>query len=330
LMVLMLPVYVSAEIVLDGTQGGTAGQSVGLQSNTYQLDADTMANTTSGSNAFFSFSTFNVESGNTANFTASSSYDNVLARVTGGNASMINGNITTDIPGANVWLINPSGVLFGAGASVDLAGSFHVSSADYILMPGGMQYHTDTSKPFVAVAGNPQGLGFESTSAATRGDIVLLDASVSVGSAESITLAGANVVVDGSALDARNGQVQLLSITSSGEVIYSDNVIQSATAGELGDVRSKSSVLLGNVTVIGDDVQSVAIDDHAIVADKPATPETLKMAKAEAACLPKVFVGGAPLEFEVHEKEEGTHYFVRLSSRSGKANIDKLQECTQP
>ncbi|MEO5714043.1 MAG: filamentous hemagglutinin N-terminal domain-containing protein [Luteolibacter sp.] len=94
-----------------------------------------------GANLFHSFSRFNVESGKTITFEAPAATHNILARVTGTDPSHINGTIATagePVGGktpktnANLYLMNPNGVIFGEGASVNVAGSFTATTADYI------------------------------------------------------------------------------------------------------------------------------------------------------------------------------------------------------
>ena len=56
----------------------------------------------------------------------------MIGRVTGGAQSNINGQIASTITGANLYLINPSGIVFGPNATVNVSGSFHASTADYL------------------------------------------------------------------------------------------------------------------------------------------------------------------------------------------------------
>jgi filamentous hemagglutinin family protein len=88
-----------------------------------------------GSNLFHSFGQFNVPTGGSATFAGPNSIANIVGRVTGGQQSVIDGLLRSEILGANLYLLNPSGVLFGPNASLDVSGSFHVSSA----CPGGHQ-----------------------------------------------------------------------------------------------------------------------------------------------------------------------------------------------
>jgi filamentous hemagglutinin family protein len=91
-----------------------------------------------GGNLFHSFLRFGIASGETASFTGPDpiegpqSVSHVISRVTGGTRSEIDGTLRSTIPGADVWLLNPSGVVFGEGAQLDVRGSFHAGTADYI------------------------------------------------------------------------------------------------------------------------------------------------------------------------------------------------------
>ena len=71
-----------------------------------------------GPNLFHSFGQFDVGAGDVANFQntqvngAFPATSNILSRVTGGSPSQIYGTIqTTDFAGANLFLINPAGVV---------------------------------------------------------------------------------------------------------------------------------------------------------------------------------------------------------------------------
>ena len=90
-----------------------------------------------GSNLFHSFGKFGLTASESATFTPVGStgpISNVIGRVTGGTMSSIDGKIQSIIPMANLYLINPSGIVFGQHATIDVKGSFHASTADYIKM----------------------------------------------------------------------------------------------------------------------------------------------------------------------------------------------------
>src|SRR3712207_8778702 len=70
-------------------------------------------------------------------FRSGQAIDNVISRVTGGEASRIDGTLASRVGKADVWLVNPSGIVFGPGARLDVPGSFHASTADEVRFEDG-------------------------------------------------------------------------------------------------------------------------------------------------------------------------------------------------
>ena len=93
-----------------------------------------------GANLYHSFRTFNISAGESANFTGPGSVKNVFARVTGGEASFIDGRITNSIGGANLWLINSNGLVFGKNSSIDVGGAFYSTTANRIRFSDGQSF----------------------------------------------------------------------------------------------------------------------------------------------------------------------------------------------
>ncbi|HET6249348.1 MAG TPA: filamentous hemagglutinin N-terminal domain-containing protein, partial [Tepidisphaeraceae bacterium] len=96
----------AGSVVTDGSVGARAT----LTGPTFNIPAS--LGQQKGANLFHSFSTFNLSSGETASFSGPTSVGNVIARVAGGQSS-IDGTVQCSIPGANLYLINPAGVVFG-------------------------------------------------------------------------------------------------------------------------------------------------------------------------------------------------------------------------
>jgi filamentous hemagglutinin family protein len=69
-----------------------------------------------GTNQFHSFQDFSVPMANTAHFDNALTTANVIGRVTGYNISDIDGTLRTN-GNANLYLINPNGIIFGANAN---------------------------------------------------------------------------------------------------------------------------------------------------------------------------------------------------------------------
>jgi len=119
-----------AQTVLDGSVG-TAGK-LKLPGPDFDINAE--YGHQAGPNLFHSFKQFNVGTGESATFRGPDSVRNIISRVTGGEVSWIDGTLRSAIPDADMYLLNPAGLMFGANARLDISGSFHVSTADYLRM----------------------------------------------------------------------------------------------------------------------------------------------------------------------------------------------------
>jgi filamentous hemagglutinin family protein len=106
---------------------GSAGT---LSGPDYQITQD--VGKLENGNLFHSFGRFNINSTESATFSGSAGIKNIISRVTGGQASTIDGVLRSTISGANVFFLNPAGIIFGENASLDVQGSFHASTADYL------------------------------------------------------------------------------------------------------------------------------------------------------------------------------------------------------
>jgi len=95
------------------TSDGTLGTSVSQSGNVSNINGGT----TKGSNLFQSFGLFSVGTGDIASFTGPAAITNILSRVTGGRQSLIEGTLHSTIPGVNLSLLNPSGVLVRTGVN---------------------------------------------------------------------------------------------------------------------------------------------------------------------------------------------------------------------
>ena len=88
------------------------------------------------SNLFHSFEQFNIlDSRRSVYFVVDESIENVLARVVGPDPSNILGTLGVEggvEGGANLWLMNPNGIVFGDSAELDIEGSFYATTASAI------------------------------------------------------------------------------------------------------------------------------------------------------------------------------------------------------
>ena len=151
---LLAPRMAAAEVATDGS----LGRRVSLRGGDIEIGAG--LGQQRGGNLFHSFQKFDVETGGRVTFTGPGSVKNVIGRVTGGEPSSIDGTLASTIPDADLYLLNPAGILFGPNARLDVKGSFHASTADELRLADGAVFSAlDTAGSTLSVA-EPQAFGF--------------------------------------------------------------------------------------------------------------------------------------------------------------------------
>jgi filamentous hemagglutinin family protein len=156
---------------------------------------DIQGGTQSGANLFHSFQQFGLTSGQIANFLANPNIQNILSRVTGGEASIINGQIQVSGSNANLYLMNPAGIVFGANASLNVPASFTATTASGIGLNGSW-FNAFTANDYTKLDGTPTHLAF---TLASSGAIVN-QGTLAVPMGQSIQLVGGSIVNTGTLL----------------------------------------------------------------------------------------------------------------------------------
>ncbi|MGK7892232.1 MAG: filamentous hemagglutinin N-terminal domain-containing protein, partial [Xenococcus sp. (in: cyanobacteria)] len=230
-----------AQITVDGT----TNTSLTPLDNGVQIDNGDRA----GGNLFHSFGEFSVPTGSEAFFNNASDIVNIFSRVTGGNISNIDGLLRAN-GAANLFMINPAGIIFGENASLNIGGSFYGSTADSIIFSNGEFSATDLANPPLITINAPLGLGIRDNT----GDIATtLDptgqsfTNLTVNPGQSINLVGGNINLNGASLNAPGGTIELGGLAASGEVgIKSDGSLSFPEDVFRADV-SLNNVALVNV-----------------------------------------------------------------------------------
>jgi filamentous hemagglutinin family protein len=145
----------------------TPDRTLGSESSTVRQDtikgikSDVIeGGATRGANLFHSFQEFNISEGRGAYFANPAAIENILTRVTGGNPSNILGTLGV-LGNANLFLINPNGIIFGANARLDVRGAFVASTADSILFNHGFEFSASNPQaPPLLTVNIPIGLRF--------------------------------------------------------------------------------------------------------------------------------------------------------------------------
>jgi len=138
----------------DGT-----GTIVTHNGNQFNIDGGTL----SGANRFHSLEQLGLNSGQIANFIANPQTNNILARVIGGDPSVINGLIQVTGGNSNLYLMNPAGVIFGTDASLNISGDFTTTTATGIGFDGDNWFNAYGDNNYQNLTGTPRQFAFDWT-----------------------------------------------------------------------------------------------------------------------------------------------------------------------
>ena len=207
---------VSAQLIVPATDGvGTRITSPIDNSTQFNISGGTQA----GANLYQSFQRFGLSQGQTATFLSNPTIVNILGRVTGGDASVINGLVQVTGGNSNLFLMNPAGMVFGRGASLNVPGSFTATTANGIAI-GSHWFNATGANDFANLSGPPNGFGFLSNPGAivNAGDL-------SVNAGQSLTLLGGTVINTGT-ITAPGGNITIAAVPGG-------NLVRISQAGSL-------------------------------------------------------------------------------------------------
>ena len=226
----------AAQVQTAITSDGTLGTTVNRDGTVVTILGG--ARPRQGSNLFHSFERFDVGSGDTVRFTGpQAGIANVISRVTGGHPSIIDGTLQSDIPGANLFLLNPSGMLLGPDARVDIQGAFYVSTADVLYLADGVRFPALPMTENTLTVASPVAFGFVTEAPA---GIAIRSRNLNVPNGQAMFIAGGDIDIVGGSLTAPGGRIALASVASSGDVVFNAEgmapFLQVGTVERLGEI----------------------------------------------------------------------------------------------
>jgi len=270
---------VAGSVVLDGSRG-SAGALDGPHYEITESDGQR-----DGNNLFHSFSSFSVGTGQSATFTGSEDIHHVVARVTGGSQSEIDGLVCTEIAGASLWLLNSAGWVFHENARFDVEGGLHIGASSQVGFQDGASFwsqHLDddgnveplplTANVSITIHGLDMADGQSVELAAgklTVSEGGLLDASSERSTGGSIQLLGGDVTINGSVSANSHyedaGVVQIaggvVSIGSEGAVTADAETL--GIGGQI-EIRGETVTIEGESVTVGGTVSASSRFDDAI------------------------------------------------------------------
>ncbi|MDZ7969782.1 MAG: filamentous hemagglutinin N-terminal domain-containing protein [Nostoc sp. DedSLP03] len=254
-----------AQITPDGTLPNNS--NVKLDDNTRIIEGGTIR----GGNLFHSFGEFSVPNGSTAFFNNAPDIQNILTRVTGKSISNIDGLIRANGK-ANLFLLNPNGIIFGNNASLNIGGSFVATTANAIGFGNlGFFSTSNPEAPSPLLTVNPNALLFNqivaspiknSSTAPAESTPSSKDAlGLRVPDGRSLLLVGGDINMDGGGLNAFGGRVELGGLGTAGTVGLNGDGNNLSLS--FPDTVERSDVFLSNgatVNVIAGDGGSIAVN----------------------------------------------------------------------
>jgi filamentous hemagglutinin family protein len=207
---------VQGQIVPDNTLGNERSQ-VRTNVNIKDLPAELIeGGAQREANLFHSFSQFNIEAGQGAYFANPEGIANIFSRVTGGNVSEIMGKLGVQ-GSADLFLLNPNGIIFGENSSLDVNGSFVGSSADSIVFDDGFEFSAvNPEPPALLTINQPLGLNLDNSPGEIVNNSVTDNVGLQVLPGKNISLIGGNINLDRGLITAPEGKVELSGLAAAG------------------------------------------------------------------------------------------------------------------
>lgn len=231
------------------TSDGTLSTEVSTEDNrNFTITGGSQA----GGNLFHSFGEFSVPTGGSVAFDNALDVQNIISRVTGGSVSSIDGLIRAN-GSANLFLINPKGIIFGSNAQLNIGGSFLATTANRLNFADGNFFSTTAPQvqPLLSVS-VPIGLQFGETAGNIVNQSTVIDSNglptgLQVQPGKTLALVGGDVLIEGGGLSAPGGRIELGSVAGSSLV----NLTPIATGWNLGyeDEQNFQDIQLSQASV---------------------------------------------------------------------------------
>jgi filamentous hemagglutinin family protein len=276
----------NAEVTLDGT----LGRGGALKGPNYLIGADLGRH--KGGNLFHSFQYFNLNRFESATFSGPNSVSNIISRGTGGNPSNIDGLIRSTIPNADMYFLNPYGIMFGENARLDVQGGFHASTADYLRLGNGGRFDARYPNESLLTIASIESFGFLNSQVAPisiqgHGEVSQdwenKSTGLSVREGKTLSLIGGEISIkngtffrtvtvddDGTediemtylnSLHAPGGRTNLVAVASSGEIKQGKDFIDVSSFTQLANISITEQSLLeisgegaGHLFIRGQDI----------------------------------------------------------------------------
>ncbi|HEY9837783.1 MAG TPA: filamentous hemagglutinin N-terminal domain-containing protein, partial [Vampirovibrionales bacterium] len=160
-----------------------------------------------GANLFHSFEQFGLDAGQVANFLSNPDIQNILGRITGGDASIINGLIQLTGGNSNLYLMNPAGILFGPNAQLNVPADFFATTATGIGFSEGNWFNAVGDIQWSNLVGTPSQFAFDTLQPGS----IINQGNLTLEPGQNLTLLGGTLLNSG-ILSAPGGNITLSAV----------------------------------------------------------------------------------------------------------------------
>src|SRR5919202_4340040 len=164
-------------------------------------------------NLFHSFQQFGLKEGQSANFLSQPAIRNILGRVVGGNPSIINGLIQVTGGNSNLFLINPSGIIFGPNAQLNVPASFTATTATGIAFGEHDWFNALGNNDYRNLIGTPSQFVFDFSKPGS----IINRGNLAVQNGQNLSLLGSSVLNTGQ-LRAPSGNITIAAVPGENRV----------------------------------------------------------------------------------------------------------------
>ncbi|MEO1619893.1 MAG: filamentous hemagglutinin N-terminal domain-containing protein [Cyanobacteria bacterium J06632_3] len=185
---------------------------------------------------FHSFDQFSIPTGDRVLFANTEAISNIISRVTGNNLSFLDGTLQAN-GSANVFLINPNGIVIGPSAQLQLGGSFFASAGEGVEFNDGAAYRARSpERPPLLNISAPIGLVLGDA----PGRVQALASTLSVAEGQTISLHGGDIDLQGTQLTAPNGRIEL---NSPGNISLTNQSVLETTGAGGGAIQLQGEII---------------------------------------------------------------------------------------
>ncbi|AOY84203.1 filamentous hemagglutinin N-terminal domain-containing protein [Moorena producens JHB] len=267
----LIPNIATAQISSDGTLSTTVNSDDGVN---FLIESGVR----SSDHLFHSFSEFSVPTNGSAFFNNAGDIVNIFSRVTGGNISNIDGLIRAN-GNANLFLINPAGIIFGQNASLAIGGSFFATTAESVVFGNGMEFSatepnqapllTINITPGLQMGTNPGNITINGPGQTLNGSIFApfdrsnLGSQLQVQPGNTLALVGGDISLRGGLLSAEGGRIEMAAVGSN----------NSSAMVQLTPVASGWDLDLSQISNLGD----IQLTENALVDTSGDTAGSIRL-----------------------------------------------------